>query len=172
MEVVRLHDMAENVTGDLPDNGNRDEQRKNRHELRYLKDYLEVFSGKGKDLRIKISRLFQEMQNQTSPTGKMIYLADKVAALIITLCLDHLGHPPMILEDSDYASERDRQEMTMCDFCSDFHAYKASEMWAVDFFVMRDLVRFDEDFFFTAILVMATLMVNGKWYSWREKMYY
>ncbi|MBR3252468.1 HD domain-containing protein [Candidatus Saccharibacteria bacterium] len=170
MEVVRLHDIAENETGDLPDNGSRDEEEKDRQELRYLKEYLEVYSEKDKDLRINILRLFREMQNQTSSTGKLLYLSDKVAALIITLCLDHLDHSPMILEDSPYASERDRAEMEKCDFAMG-HAYKASEMWAIDFFQMRNIVKYDENFFFTALIVMSTLMVNGKWYSWREADY-
>ena len=49
--------------------------------------------------------------------------------------------------------------------------YKASEMWTIDHLKIRELIRLDDDGFFTALIVMYTLMVNGKWYSWREKDY-
>ena len=170
MEVVRLHDLAENETGDLPDNGTRDEAKKQRQELIYIREYLNSFLTNDETSREKVLKLFQEMQGQSSPTGRLIYLADKVAALMITLCLDHLGHSPMILSDSPYVSERDQAEMERCDFAMG-HAYKASEMWCIDFFQMRNIVRYDDDFFFTALIVMATLMVNEKWYKWRETDY-
>ena len=170
MDTVRLHDIAENKIGDLPDNGSRDEKEKNQKELAYLEEYLETFSRKEKDLKMRILGLFLEMQNQTSPTGKLIYLADKVAALLITLCLDSLGRSPMMLENSIYVSKRDWAEMEKCEFSVE-HAHKASEMWAIDFFQMREIVKYDENFFFTALIVMATLMVNDKWYGWREADY-
>lgn len=170
METVRLHDIAENVTGDSADNGNRDEAEKDRLELQYLKGYLNLYSPYEADLKAKILRLFKEMQGRSSDTGRLMYLADKISALIITICLDDLGHPPLILEASSYASERDREEMKMCDEPYE-HAYKASEMWAIDFFQLRDIVDDDIYFFFTALIVMFTLAINGKWYTWREKLY-
>ena len=171
IEAVRLHDLPENEMGDLADNGSRDESEKHFHELKYLRAYLDTYPNHVRVVKKNAWKLLDNMEKQDSPTGKLIYLSDKIAALLVTLCLDSLDLSPIILEDSPYASDRDRQEMAMCDFGSNLHAHRASEMWAVDFFVMRNLVRFDEDFFFTAILVMGTLMVNGIWYSWREKMY-
>ena len=171
MEAIRLHDLPENITGDLPDNGGRDEDEKRFQEAKYLKDYLDTYPDMANTTRSSALDLLGHMDNRDTATGKLIYLSDKVAALMVTLCLDYLEKPPMISKDSIYASERDHQEMEMCDFSLDQHVFKASEMWAIDFFVIRELVKFDEDFFFTALIVMATLMVNDKWYSWREKMY-
>lgn len=170
METVRLHDLAENETGDSPDNGTRNEDEKKRLELHYLKGFLNSYAASEERLKDKVFNLFQGMQEQSSDTGKMLYLADKVSALIVTISLDYLQHPPLILENSPYASDRDREEMKKCDF-SCGHAYKASEMWAIDFFLMRKLVDLDTDFFFTALIVMITLIVNGQWYSWREANY-
>ena len=110
------------------------------------------------------------MQMKDSMTGKMIFLSDKLAALFITLCLDDLGKSPMMALDSFYASKRDKGEMLMCDH-SFKGRHKASEMWAIDFFKMRKIVDLDDTFFFTAMIVMATLIVNGRWYNWREADY-
>ena len=45
-------------------------------------------------------------------------------------------------------------------------------MWAVDFFKMRKFNELDGSGFFTAIIVMYTLIVKGHWYTWREKDYF
>ena len=169
MEAIRLHDLPENEIGDLPDNGSRDESEKHFQEARYLKSFFDTYSDLSKTIKRNVLGLISSMDMHDSPTGRLIYLSDKVAALLVTLFLDFIGKSPMMLEDSPHASERDRQEMALCD--SGDYAYKASEMWALDFFRGRQLVRFDDDFFFTAIVVMSTLMVNGKWYIWREEMY-
>lgn len=60
--------------------------------------------------------------------------------------------------------------MKMCERVTDY-AYKASEMWTIDYLKIRKIVDLDTSFFFTAIVVMATLLVNKKWYDWREKDY-
>ncbi|MBQ3441436.1 hypothetical protein IJG27_03985 [Candidatus Saccharibacteria bacterium] len=63
MDTVRLHDIAENEIGDLPDNGSRDEDKKRQKELVYLEEYLATFSRKETDLKMRILGLFLGMQN-------------------------------------------------------------------------------------------------------------
>lgn len=171
VEAIRLHDLAENETGDEADNGERNEEEKNRIEMEYFKIFTNRYPSTDPNLKNKVLDLLKEMQDKSSPTGKLIYLSDKVSADIITLCLDRENHPPMIRKDSPFVSKRDLEEIALCDFVTDLGYYRASEMWATDFFEVRKLNQYDETFFFTALIVMATLMVHGKWYEWREKSY-
>lgn len=170
IEVVRLHDLAENETGDIADNGMRDEIMKNDEEFLYVEAHLATYPLFQNRFRRAVLGLFKEMQEKSSPTGTLIYLADKVAALVITLALDREGRSPLISPDSPDLSERDRQEIEICD-CSYDGKYRASEMWATDFFMVRKLAELDTDLFFTALVVMMTLDVHDRWYSWREKEY-
>ncbi|MDO4612028.1 MAG: HD domain-containing protein [Candidatus Saccharibacteria bacterium] len=171
MEVVRLHDLPEVEFGDMPDNGSRDEEKKQANEMEYLRKFTAYYPSKEGDFVTNVERLILDMQQQSSETGRMLYLADKVAAVLITLAYDSVGKPPMLHGCDKTASKRDKDEMEMCDW-SKMGFHKASEMWTMDLLSMRRItVRFDATGFFTAIIVMMTLMVNDSWYQWREKEY-
>ena len=45
MEAVRIHDLAETEYGDIPDNGARDEDRKDRKEYEYFKHFIDTYSA-------------------------------------------------------------------------------------------------------------------------------
>lgn len=171
IEVVRLHDLAENEIGDIPDNGDRDEAEKVYKEFDYFRRYLESYGGK-KHFKNRVLDLLRHMYRKDSPTGRLLFLADKVSAFIATLCLDCYVKMPLMHRDSPLASDRDKMEMSACDYSYGDGFYRASEMWTMDFLSFRKHVEFDETMFFTGVLVMATLMVNGIWYSWRNPEYF
>lgn len=165
MEVMNLHDLAEILYGDIPDNGERDEKEKNLHEYGYIKDYVNTFSDAAYSRNVMM--LFESMQKQDSTLGKLLFLSDKIAAIIVTLCLDLMGDSPLMDKNSPYASERDLSEMQTCDFSTNDGFYRASEMWTIDYFRERRICELDTSGFFTGLILMATLMVHGKWYNWR-----
>lgn len=167
-EAIKLHDLSENEIGDIPDNGDHNEAEKNAIEMAYYKKYVERYHSVA--FSKHVLELLSSMQNKDSFVGRMIYLSDKVAALIITLCLDEMGHPPLANLVSPWASTRDRAEMRLCDNTKDGMRY-ASEMWTMDFFEMRKLCQYDDTMFFVALIIAATLRVKGRWYRWREKSY-
>lgn len=172
LEVARIHDLPENRIGDWPDNGDRDEELKAKLEDEYLKEYLLYYPTDEPKFKENVLKLFKEMGDQSSPAGRLIYMADKVSAIIATLTLDLLQHSPCMRYNNKDKSERDMVEMNICDYV-DNPAYrngyrKASEMWTIDHLRLRKLNRFDDTGFFTAILVMYTLLINGRWYHWRE----
>ncbi|MDO4752764.1 MAG: HD domain-containing protein [Candidatus Saccharibacteria bacterium] len=171
VECILMHDLAENEIGDIPDNGGMDAEEKDKLEYKYFRDYIESYPGNQAARRNNLLALFRSMQRHDSQTGNLLYLSDKVSALMVTLCLDSIEKSPMICKDSEYLSARDYAEMSMCDFTTEDGRCKASEMWAIDFFEMRHIVDLDKSFFFTALIVMATLIVNNCWYSWRTKAY-
>lgn len=170
IEAMRVHDLGENEIGDIPDNGDRDNEEKDSAEMEYFEKFMASYPPEQSESRDKVLRLLYEMQHQSSFDGRLVYLSDKISALIVTLCLDWMGYPPMMKDISPYASSRDILEMKLCDYSAN-RAHKASEMWVIDFFKMRELNRFDETTFFTSLIVMTTLVVNGRWYNWREKDY-
>ena len=170
VEAVRRHDLPENETGDIPDNGNRNEAEKQARERAFLTDFSNLSPMRELKFDARVTQLLSEMEDKSSLTGRLIFCADKIAALFMTLCYEEVGHSPLMKKHSRYASERDRKEMAMCDF-SENGACRASEMWAIDYFKMRELIQYDDNGFFTALIVMYTLMVHGCWYTWREKDY-
>ena len=170
VEAARLHDLPENIYGDIPDNGERDNVGKDREEADYFYKYTRSYAKYKTKFADNVMSLLLQMRNPHSPTGRLLYMADKTAALLITLQYDVNNVPPLMDIDNPKATCRDKTEMQLCDY-KENNKCRASEMWAIDFFKMRDICNQDEFGFFTAILVMRTLEINGKWYSWREKDY-
>lgn len=169
-EAARQHDLAENVFGDIPDNGDRDNAAKDREEDDYFYRYSRTFPKDRTKFTDNVFSLLMQMRNPYSPTGRLLYLADKTAALFITLQYDTNNISPQMDKNNPDATGRDKTEMELCDYVEQGKC-KASEMWAIDYFKMREICKQDDYGFFTAILVMRTLEVNGKWYSWREADY-
>ncbi len=169
-EAMRLHDLPENEIGDIPDNGARDEEEKLAREREYFQRFKQLYPPREQDFAKRVMRLLVEMDMKSTETGRMIYVADKASALIMTLVFDLLGCSPVMCVDDPEATERDKIEMAICD--GDFDGYRrASEMWAIGYFRIRETQQYDDTGFFTAVIVMMTLIVNGRWYSWREKDY-
>ncbi len=170
MEAMRLHDLPENVIGDIPDDGNRDDEAKAADEAQYFNDYINHYPPNEIYFGGKVKRLLVEMNLKASTTGRLLYEADKVSALVMTLTYDYLGYAPVLSIDDPKASQRDIESMMVCDW-SQSGCYKASEMWAVGHFKTRKICQYDDLGIFTALVVMLTLMINGHWYDWREKDY-
>ena len=174
-EAAGKHDSAEVVTHDIADDGKRDETAKLIAEQRYRKQYVEHSPKRDCDFEEKVSKILASMEEKDSETGRALYAADKSSALLVTLCCDKLKmYPYRTIQDED-SSERDREEMRIIrendGDANPLRHYLASEMWAIDYFVSRRIVQYDDTGFFTALVVMYTLMVKGQWYTWREKDY-
>lgn len=171
MEAVRRHDLPENDTGDIPDDGARDEEAKVRAEQAYQAEFAECSAVQELRTDYSVLHILYEMEHKTSPTGRLLFLADKVAAVVIVLAYDLLGRPPLRRLTDSYLTERDRDEIAICDAPLDGEAYLASEMWTIDYFLGRSLVQYDDTGWFTALVVATTLLVRQEWYNWREKCY-
>ena len=172
MRAARIHDLGENITGDNPDNGSMNESVKFDFESEQIIHYLGRAPEYDNKISRKILKLLTEMEEKSSPTGRLLYVCDKFAANVIVLTYDSLDCPPMLSYSSPRPlSDRDKEEMELCDFVDDSGRRLASEMWAADMLHIRTLVQSDDTGFITACLVMYTLLVHGHWYSWREADY-
>lgn len=169
-EAISLHDLPEIVIGDIPDNGARDEDAKSRKEQEFWQDFRKYSTYNEYHFQDNVQKLLDEMRDKSTTIGRMTYVADKVSAPIAKLCYDIKGIPSGMSIDDDKASKFDLEAMLHCDY-RDNGFRKYSEMWTYGYFVNRRTIEYDDTGFFTAILVIATLIVNGKWYNWREKQY-
>lgn len=168
LEAVMRHDLPENKIGDIPDDGNRDDKAEGRAEKIYWKN-LGLYNS-DKAFELKVYKLLREMQNKSSDAGRLIHVADKTIAILRTLYEDKLGVPAEMSIDYEYASELDKKAMAICDNIVEGKC-RASEMWTISFFKLKQNILYDRTGYFTALIVMMTLEVNGKWYDWRAKEY-
>ena len=171
IEAIRNHDLPENITGDLPDNSSRNEAAKTAAENAYYKEFIAKYPHDQQHFAARAIELIEHMGRCDTPTGRLLKVADKCSAIFITLTYNSVGRTPMMHLYDPKASQRDIEEMRECDYVQDGFR-KASEMWTLDHFTKRKTILYDDTGFFTAIIVMYTLMVEGKWYSWRERTYH
>lgn len=169
-EAILLHDLPENETGDIPDNRNRNEAKKLAQENAYFENILATYKPSYKYHSEKITRLLHEMQEKSTVEGRLLYVADKASAIIMMLTYDRIGLYPYVYPNEPTVSKIDPSELAMCSKLAN-GGIKLSELWTVDYLFGRNIAQFDESGFFTAIIVMATLIVHGEWYDWREKQY-
>lgn len=169
-EAITLHDLPENVYGDWPDNDSCDLYLKHQQETSYFTDFAKLYMRKGPDFGKHVLELLQAMDNRNSLIGQLLYLADKTSAIITALSYDSFGKSPMMEINNPNASQRDRLEMGLCDYQKNGRC-KASEMWSIDFFEIRQLCQYDRTGYYTAIIVMCTIMIHRQWYYWRIKAY-
>ncbi|MBQ3464969.1 HD domain-containing protein [Candidatus Saccharibacteria bacterium] len=170
MEAVRLHDLPENMIGDIPDNDSSDTDIKKKNEELYYRVFAQTYMPRDAHFKGKVRLLLNEMDEKSSNIGKLLYCADKTAAILIALQYDDNETPPVLKKNKRQNTRRDLEEMSMCDDKT-HNRYHASEMWTIDWFKARKLIDFDIKGFFTCVIIMRTLQVKGRWYDWREKDY-
>ena len=168
-EAAILHDLAENETGDIPDNRDRNEAEKLQQEDAYNDEILETYP---EVYRPKLKKLLKEMQDKSSSEGRILYVADKLSAIIMMLVYDMVEtYPPYVFEDEKSISKISKEEIALCHKLPN-NGILLSELWTADFLYGRKIVNYDDGGFYTAILVMATLLVHNEWYKWRIKQYF
>ncbi len=169
-EAILIHDLPENETGDTPDNGSRNESIKLAQDHTYFDDFLNLYTDSESSHCFYIRKLLSEMEDKSTEEGRTLFVADKLSAILMMLCYDDLGCYPHAYYDDQDISEVNKAEIKLCEL-SHNDGYLLSEIWTVDFLFAREMTRYDDTGFFTAIIIMATLLVHGKWYNWREKQY-
>lgn len=169
-EAILIHDLPENVTGDTPDNGHRDEVQKLREDNAYFSEFLALYELYDNIYVARIARILSEMESKSSDVGRIVYLSDKISAIIMMLAYDNMGFYPHANKAEKTMSKLNQTELNFCElrYGDDI---LLSELWTIDFLYGRTFTRYDDTGFFTALLVMATLLAHGKWYTWREAQY-
>ncbi len=169
-EAITIHDLPENITGDIPDNRDRDEVAKIRIENEYFDELTATYPPSQISHYRKIRKLLREMQKKSSPEGRILYVADKLSAILMMLFYDKIGYCPGIHPYDPKIAKISPEEKKLCKVQKNGKLLY-SELWTLDFLYGRNIEQYDDSSFFLAILVMATLITHEKWYSWREKQY-
>lgn len=179
MAVIERHDLAENIIGDIADNGTRPDNELARIEHAYLRQYASVSPLYEAKFEKKVKTLYEDYELKSSPTGELIYGADKLAAILAALKYDSMDAPRTMSSTFEGASDMERTAMEHCQYreyhvggpAGDYYLCKASEMWTFIGLKFQELHKYDASGMLIAILVMESLIVNGEWYEWREKDY-
>lgn len=171
-EAISRHDLPENTIGDKADNGERDNEGLARIEECYWRTFSEHSPKREARAEYQIWKLLIDQNSKLETvTGRQIHVADKAAGIFMNLCLEEKGSPPIMHMDSNIASKEERKQMSRCErhmALDDIKFCYASEMWTMSFFD-RGTHKLDYHNFFTALIIMKTIAVTGKWYAWREK---
>ena len=170
LEAARRHDLPEIIIGDIPDNGTRNNDELAKTEMKYWEIYSSHSISCNPSHEQKVMKLLLDMEERITPLGRILYLADKISAIIATGVRIEDENAPKIKKNNPAVSQNDMKEMSYCDNCEDGF-YRASEMWTVDYLEIRKIAQYDDTGYFTSVLVMITIMLNGKWYDWREQQY-
>lgn len=172
MEAARQHDLPENVIGDHKDNGTRDNEGLATEEIKYWEEFSK-YSIRDEDSEfdaIVLELLKDSLDYPTSDIATVMHLADKFSSVIEMLVCDAAGVPVYkSYGDADLSAD-DLALMELCDSCESGKC-RASEVYTASFLHQRQLGLEDEIGFFVGVIVMATLLVRGKWYNWREADY-
>ena len=172
IETARRHDLPEIITTDIPDNGDRDDEGLARQENLYWRNFSKESPSRDVDSERKIKTLLEDSCSKFSTiTGRDIHAADKFSAVFMNLCLEEKGYHPVMDIKDPAASKEERNQMKHCTRHHLRHNSTlcyASEMWTMSFFD-RGIHKLDNQNYFTALLIMKTIAVTGKWYSWRKK---
>ena len=169
-EAALIHDLPENDTGDVPDNRTRDEASKQKVEETFIEEFMKQAKPRKPMHAHKVRKLLQQMQDKSTTEGRILYTADKLSAVIMMLALDHLGLYPYAFPGEKSISKISDEEFSFCTKRTD-GSVLLSDVWTIDFLHGRKLNQYDDYSFFTAILIMTTLLVKGEWYDWRYKQY-
>lgn len=79
---VRIHELGENVIGDVPDDGRCDAVWKNAQELKVITEFENSFLA-GKNTGCAV--FFREFQQRSTPRGRKLYACDKLDAILTGL---------------------------------------------------------------------------------------
>lgn len=149
-----IHEVGERKFGDIPDDGNRDEERKNRLELEAVTDILK---GLPEDLAEKVRFDFMAMQMRSSKLGQFLYCADKVEAVLQGLIYEDEGRGGDLKIKKDWTSQDRRGSETT-------GSTALADVWAVHFLEVTSKMYAQK--LFIGILRAAVEDVRGEWFAW------
>lgn len=155
------HEMGENMFGDIQDNGNRNESKKNMDEQNYLIDYMKDWSTFH---RTQICNTFVEMQDKSTTLGSLLYLIDKTEVILQNLIYEDQGRGGDA-KNCPYLTPRDQMEI------NETGSTKPADMWSYGLYTKyckkdsphRELFRI-----FLNIIRAGARDVRGKDLSWIE----
>ncbi len=112
--IIDVHELGELPTGDLPDDGSRDNEKKDREELEFIQNYLnstyDEFTAKQK------YSLVLDFVNKTTAFGGTAYFLDKFDAIFRNFVYEYEGRCGHLMtkEREGRLTEKDRHDIEIC----------------------------------------------------------
>ena len=155
-----VHEAGERIFGDIPDDGNRDEARKNQVELQAVRELVAELPA---EVAARIGTIFMEMQQRSSRLGQFLYCAGKVEAILQGLIYESEGRGGDISVKMAVVdlSQQDKRGIERS------NSKMLVDIWSVHFFDVTKNMYASE--IFTGILRAAMEDVRGAWFAWLEQ---
>lgn len=160
MRILLKHEVGEGEIGDIPDDGRRDEVRKNNDELGAMVRYVE---GLPPQYGMRVLCDFVEFQSKSSRLAQIAYCIDKVETVLQCVLYEQDGRDQGCASETliQSLSEQDRKYMQKTG------STRIVDNWSAHFL---DLIQdFECAPVFVEILRAAVEDVRGEWFTWREQ---
>lgn len=159
MRLLLRHEVGEGEIGDLPDDGRRDEARKDKMELLAMMRFCQELP---REHGPAIVRDFTKFQQRSSELAQVIYCVDKIEAVLQGLIYEQDGRGDLSRkpEVAESLSEQDKYYMQQTG------SKRLVDNWSAHFFDLTREFRYAP--VFRAILRAAVEDVRGEWFAWAE----
>lgn len=151
---AEIHELGEILTGDIPDDGNRNEQEKDCIEKQAISNFL---SNLPEPYRSKGELLFEDFQKRSTTFGQILYCIDKTEAVLQGLVYEKSGHPGLLTFKTN-CSPADKE-----------YAKKTSSNNLVDIFALSFFEKaknYTNAIFFAKLIDVAVRNVRGRPFVW------
>lgn len=147
--IISIHELGELPTGDIPDDGNRDEEAKDANEMEYIRNYLHLVYGEaGGEEKLK---LYKQFVDKSTDLGMVARLIDKFSAIYRNFVYEYEGRPGSLAyrKERGNLSLRDanNRECTGSDLCAD--------NWLFGLLLNEDIANFKYTKYFVEIAQSA-----------------
>lgn len=155
-KVAMAHDIGEIYIGDIADDGNRDHDVKDAEELEV---FLEYVLNQPENIQDEILSYYEEFQTRSTPRGIVMYIADKLEAVLQLLNYEFQGkYGDVRLKEPP--SERDLK------FAEIIGTSNSTDVWAYHFKTLIDDYPSEMTLPFICVLDSAVNDVRGEWFPW------
>lgn len=159
------HELGENPTGDIPDDGTRNNAQKDADESAYICNFLAMTFGENSAYYKIDSSLFSQTVEKDTFFGMLFYLFDKCEAVLRNLCFEAEGRPGSLLYKKEHtglgAKDASDMEITGTDLTAD--------NWLCGLLLNEDVRKFEATKTFIGIIQTAAIIVRGQRMEWVDQ---
>lgn len=165
VENAIIHELGENPSGDIPDDGTRDNAKKDAEELDYLRHFTTQVFGEGAAESELCS--FVHFVKKDNDYGIMLYLPDKFEAINRNLCFEDEGRPASLAYKLEHSglSTKDSGDMAMT------HTDLAADNWLCGLLLDDNIRNFKYTKYFVEVTLAGALMVRGRRMEWINEVF-
>lgn len=152
---AEIHEMGERTSGDILDDGTRNDAEKDALETKIIETYLNLAP---EPERLRGIRIFGEMRDKTTEFGRTLYCLDKTEAILQAIFYERSGHPGRLdykLKTFGSLSERDRHSIAAV------NTDNISDCWAHAFAERAEREHFEHRAIFLGIIHAAIKETRG-----------